>query len=387
MVRSNGLTWALLLALSFLVGCASLARPEPPPPPAIAQNDLQQAWFFQLAPGWQPGQRPERLTPQVSEGVVYVAHRLGQVAALDAMTGQLIWQQQLSPLQAGVTLGNDRIYVIDQQGQLITLRKDNGEEVRRSAMNVAVIAPPIVNEHRMILLARDGSLRVWDLRTDSWIWIRDTEQPTLTLHGQMIPVLYDDLVIAGFANGRLVAFDFRTGEEQWALRLSNPRGANDLQRLVDIDAQPVLVNDRLYAAGYEGILAAINPRTGEFVWQDSASVLASLGTDGRSLFVAEYRGDIVSYALPSMAIQWRNQQYRGRPITAVTASSEGIVLTDRQGFVHLLDPNTGLTRGRFAMKGSQTFSVPAQSHSAGFVVQSVQGLVLSGQYAPASMNP
>lgn len=384
MVPSKILLLFWVLGLSLLTGCATLIRPEPPPPPELTQNQLAQSWHFDLAEGWQPGQRPERFTPQVVDDVIYVAHRLGSVAALDAQTGQPIWQQQLQPLQAGVSVGGGRVYVIDQQGDLITLAQNDGREIRRSAMNVAVIAPPQVSEHRMLLLARDGSLRVWDLRTDSWIWIHDTEQPTLTLHGQMVPMIVDDLVIAGFANGRLVAFQLLTGEIQWAIRLSNPRGVNDIQRLVDIDAQPVLVNGRLYAAGYEGLLAAINPRTGELSWQTSASVVASLASDGRSLFVAEYRGDVVAYALPSMAIRWRNQLYRGRPLTALTATSEGLVMTDRQGHVHLLDPDTGDTRGRFSMVGSQTFNVPAQAHNHGFVVQSVQGLILSGEHVEHS---
>jgi outer membrane protein assembly factor BamB len=203
----------------------------------------------------------------------------------------------------------------------------------------------------------------------------------------MVPMVVDDLVIAGFANGRLVAFQLLTGEIQWALRLSNPRGANDIQRLVDVDAQPVLVNGRLYAAGYEGILAAIQPTTGEVSWQQPSSVVASLTTDGRSLYVADYRGDIIAYALPSMAVRWRNQQYGGRPITALNATSEGLVMTDRQGHIHLLDFETGDTQGRFSMVGSQTFSVAAQPHAHGFVVQSVQGLVFSGQHRPMWQQP
>lgn len=387
MVRSKWFSVALMLMLSGLYGCATWVRPELPAPPELTQNNLVQAWHFTLAPGWQPGQRAERLTPKVVDDVVYVAHRLGTVAGLDADTGATIWQQQSSPLQAGVTVAENRVYVIDQQGTLITLAADDGRELRRSAMDVAVTAPPIVHEHRMILLARDGSLRVWDLRTDSWIWIHDTEQPTLTLHGQMVPMVVDDLVIAGFANGRMVAFQLLTGEIQWAIRLSNPRGASDLQRLVDVDAQPVLANGRLYAAGYEGVLAVINPRTGEFSWQNSASVVASLATDGRVLFVAQYRGDIVAYDMPSMAVRWRNQSYRGRPITALSWTDAGLVMTDRQGYVHLLDAETGDTQGRFSMVGSQTFSVPAQANQGGFVVQSVQGLVLSGQLGTARQQP
>lgn len=387
MVRSRAKALGLFLMLSWLAGCAGLLRPEPPPPPALERQELRQSWHFDLAPGWQPGQRPERLTPQVVEDVVYVAHRLGTIAALKGATGELIWQQNLAPLQAGVTVADGRLYVIDEQGTLIILATEDGREIRQSALNIAALAPPVVHEHRLILLGRDGSLRVWDLRTDSWIWIHDTEQPTLTLHGQVRPMVVDDLVIAGFANGRLVAFQLLTGEIQWAQRLSNPRGTNDIQRLVDIDAQPVLVNDRLYAAGYEGSLVALNPSTGDVSWQTSSSVVASLASDGRHLYVAEYRGDIVAYAIPSMALRWRNQQYRGRPITALTATQDGLVLTDRQGYVHLLEPETGDNRGRFSMVGSQTFSVPAQSHAYGFVVQSVQGLVLSGQHDPAWYQP
>ncbi|MEX1058002.1 MAG: PQQ-binding-like beta-propeller repeat protein, partial [Natronospirillum sp.] len=250
-----------------------------------------------------------------------------------------------------------------------------GELEQDSDLGLTTLLPPAVAGNYIALLGQDGALRLWDNASRSWVWIYDSEQPTLTLHGQSQPLIIDNMVVAGFANGRLVGFNLLTGELRWAHRLSDPRGSTDLQRLVDVDAGPLLIDGRVYAAGFEGRLVEVMPESGDIRWETQQSVSANLVTDGRSLFVASRTGEVFAYDLRNKGIRWHQQGYAGRPITGLSVTGEGLVMTDRRGYAHVLSTLTGDTLGRINFRGSRHFTVPAATDSDRFYLQSMEGLI------------
>lgn len=372
----------LLTALLVLTGCGNLARTPPPEPPALTDDRVRLDWGFRFVRDWQPGQGPERLRPALGDDHLYVAYQDGQVAALDRDTGRVQWRQQYEPWQAGVTLADGRLYLVSKAGDLKTLSAEDGSLLQSSHLNLSTLAAPVVEGDRVALIGRDGSLRLWDLSNESWVWIYDSEQPGLTLHGQAQPLIVGDQVVAGFANGRLAGFSLRTGELRWAQRLSDPRGSTDLQRLVDVDTSPLLVNGRIFAGSFEGRLLGVAADTGEPSWTIDKSVTASLATDGRSLFVADRGGEIVAYDLQTQGERWRQQGYSGRPLTGLTVAGNRLVVTDRRGYIHVLDSANGDTIGRLDFSGSRHFTVPAVADGERFYAQSMEGMIISGRERP-----
>lgn len=366
---------ALAVAMLLLAACGSLPSLPPEPPELTADNEARMDWSQRFLDGWQPGQGAVRMQPAVGEQTIYVAHSDGQVMALNKETGRTVWRESYTPWQSGVTLVDDRLYLLNQDGELKILDAADGSELDSAELGVTTLTPPAVQGDRVAIMAQDGSLRLWDTSDRSWVWIHESDQPSLTLHGQASPMIMGDQVIAGFANGRLAAFAMRDGELQWAHRLSDPRGSTDLQRIVDVDAQPVLVDGRLYAAAFEGRVVEIIPETGEIGWQKEKSVTANLATDGRSLFVATRSGEVYAYDLGNKGERWHQQGYAGRPITGLSVSGDALIMTDRRGYAHVLSTQSGETLGRLNFRGSQNFTVPAGADDERFYLQSMQGLV------------
>src|SRR5690625_8024444 len=86
--------------------------------------------------------------------------------------------------------------------------------------------------------------------------------PVLTRRGTSTPLLYEDMVIVGLANGKLVALDRETGGLRWELRVALPQGSKEMERLVDVDGELLLHQGTLYAVAYEGQVVAVDPDTG-----------------------------------------------------------------------------------------------------------------------------
>ncbi|MFC3853800.1 PQQ-binding-like beta-propeller repeat protein [Salinispirillum marinum] len=367
-----------VVALLVLMGCSGLNPRYPAAPQAFAEDRVDFSWSHFLVDGWQPGDGAVRLRPAHDEARLYAAHIDGTVVALNNADGRVQWKKTLNPWQVGITLHRDQLFLLSQTGDLVVLDANTGAELQRTEWGISAVSPMVVQGNQIAILGQDGALRLWDNTSRSWVWIYDSEQPVLTLHGQAQPLFYRDALIAGFANGRVVAFDLLSGEIRWSHRLAQPRGVTDLQRLVDVDVSPLLVNGRIYVAAYEGQLMEIIPETGEVRWRTELSVSTNLATDDALLFVANRTGELFAYDVNSKAILWQQQAVAGRPLTALTVQGDHLVVTDRRGYVYAFQRSNGQPVGRLDFSGRQRFTVPAIADAQNFYVQSMQGLLLKG---------
>lgn len=70
--------------------------------------------------------------PMIDEGVVYAVAYQGKVAAVDRLSGQIIWSRLLSSLN-GLAVENGRIYVSQAEGSLYSLGEEKGKSYWRQA--------------------------------------------------------------------------------------------------------------------------------------------------------------------------------------------------------------------------------------------------------------
>src|SRR5690606_16043850 len=92
--------------------------------PANAHR-LQLAWIWPMADGG-----TNQPAPIAYRGTIYLANTGGVVQALDARTGDLIWEHRLAANVAmrGMTLYEDKL-ILQSAGRLVALSARNGEEV------------------------------------------------------------------------------------------------------------------------------------------------------------------------------------------------------------------------------------------------------------------
>lgn len=132
---------------------------------------------------------------------VYAAGYQGNVASLAAESGQILWSRDISTFR-GASVDWNNIYTVTEQGEIIALSRRNGDEVWRQ-----------------------GSL----LR----------REPTL-------PIAFNTTVVVGDFEGYLHFFSNFSGEPVARLRLGGAA----------ISADPVVVANRLYVQSDSGTVAA-----------------------------------------------------------------------------------------------------------------------------------
>ncbi len=92
-------------------------------------NDLRQVWSWAMQDGSSLGNDP---APIVHNGVLYVNNAAGVLQALDAKTGELIWENRYgtnagAPAMRGITIYGDNVYVTSAEAHLIAFDARTGK--------------------------------------------------------------------------------------------------------------------------------------------------------------------------------------------------------------------------------------------------------------------
>ncbi|AOM00414.1 outer membrane protein assembly factor BamB [Cobetia marina] len=343
-----------LLTVSLLAGCASSAQPEYAPKELVdfdATVALDSAWSESVGNGLGRAHYP--LAPIVANDRLFVAAEEGELEAFDAKTGDEVWQ---ITLPAGITsaLNADpsRLYVGTRDGKVSAIDQQDGSIEWSTRVSSEVLAAPQYNEELIVVQSVDGSVTALDRFTGEEQWVYSATIPALTLRGTGAPRVIQPVTFAGFANGKLVTLDNRSGQELWDLRVAVPSGRTEVDQLVDLDGQPVLTRDgRLYVTSYNGRLIALDARNGEPLWDKPSSSYLTPIVVGDYLFSIDNASHILAMDANTGNVLWKSEDLEGRWLTSPAFIDGKLVVGDYEGYVHLIDAQSGEMAGRYDVGG------------------------------------
>lgn len=287
-----------------------------------------------------------KLSPAYAYGKVFVASRDGLVKALDPETGKVLWEQDVegdvpARLSGGITAGYSQIFMGSENGQVLALNEETGELNWRVDVDGEVLAAPATDSNLVIVNTNKGTLLALNQEDGSQKWAISTEVPNLTLRGSSAPVALSGGVFWGTANGRLAAAIAEHGQLIWQQPIGSPQGATEIDRLVDVDASPLVLGGALYTIGFNGQLTAIDLRSGKPVWKRNHSSATDLASDGSRIFVVTDKDHLVAFDSRSGTELWSNDKLEHRLLTAPKVIEGYVVVGDSEGYLYWIDRSSG----------------------------------------------
>ncbi len=285
-----------------------------------------------------------KLRPWLQGELIYTVDENGMVSAFNAETGNRQWREKLKmPVVSGVGgNGSDRVYVGSKDGQLVALDAQSGETLWESTLTSEVLAPPAANQDYVVVRTADGRLNAMNADDGETLWYFQRSVPLLSLRGVSAPKIVDDMVIAGFDNGKLVSLDIADGRVIWEATVAVPRGRTELERLVDIDADPVIIDNTVYAAAFQGYVAAYDLRDGSERWDRELSVETGIDvTPGEAVFLTDSESYVWAIQDGSGDSLWRQTRLLRRGATAPVIAGDYIVVGDFEGYLHWIARSDG----------------------------------------------
>jgi len=340
-----------LLGVLLLQGCGTMADPttwfgqeDPATIPAeleaIAEQFKPQELWSENTDGSELEQAG--LRPAVQSGVLYVADGEGNIAALSADSGATQWEMETElPITAGPGVGEGLLAVGTSEGEVVVFGASDGAERWRTFVTSEILAVPAVGADRVVVHSLDGRLFALNAADGTTVWRYDRDIPVLTLRGSSSPVIVADKVYVGLENGKVVALDLATGEADWEATVATAVGRTDLERMTDIDSDPLYYAGALYVASFQGKVMALGEASGKPFWTRDLASYANMAANYRQLAVVDADSRVWALDPDTGAAKWRQEALLHRRLSGPAIQGGYIVVGDFEGYLHWLSPDDG----------------------------------------------
>ncbi|MDA3821875.1 MAG: PQQ-binding-like beta-propeller repeat protein [Bacteroidales bacterium] len=138
-----------------------------------AYPPLTEQWNFQV-------QGDVISSPVVVDNILYVGARSGSIYALNAQTGELIWDYSSDDwIDATPTVADSMVYIPSRDGYIYALDKDDGNLVWQASIGGPSISSPLYLNGKIYVGSgiSDKKLKVYDALDGSLLWQYSANQP------------------------------------------------------------------------------------------------------------------------------------------------------------------------------------------------------------------
>ncbi len=309
------------------------------------QVNVQPVWATKAGRG--AGRLSYEFSPVVKEDIIYTVDRRGVFSMLDKQTGRMLAQHG-SRMKVTSNLAVDdegKAYAANDKGEIFAIAVETGEIAWQTPVNLEILAQPQLTEKFVIATTLKGGLYVLDKATGELQWEFAVASPMMIERRTNPPLVVNDTIYAGLANGKILAFNVEDGEILWERKVSIPEGIGEVGNLIDIDTQPLLWDDALFVKTYQREIIALNKRTGEVLWKHPNIPGVGMLVEDAILYVVGRRGGVWALDTQTGHTKWESPALEERFLAAPVMMDEYIVLGDSRGYLLWLSKQAGQLEG------------------------------------------
>jgi len=356
-----------LVLLGLLAACGSSSRPEPPPIGEFkAQQAIKTLWTFKFAAADQLNQ-----SLQIVNDHVALASADGTVAVVNTMDGKLSWKYALGMrLLSGAGFDGEKLAVISASNELVVLQ--DGKLLWRKRMKAQSYTNPLVAGDRVFVLLADRSVAAFDAGTGQPLWTQQRPGEPLVLKQNGVLSAFQNSLLAGMG-GHLVSLNPDNGQILWDVAIANPRGINDLERLVDLVASPSRIRNSVCVRAFQAQIGCVDASRGALVWNKSSVGIKGLGGEAEVLVSSESNGVVRAWSRSTGERVWDTDRLKYRELSAPLWTTKGVVVGDEGGWIYVLSGKDGSLLNRLQTTASGFASAPTPLADGGFVMLSRNG--------------
>lgn len=348
----NSKVFLFVFIAAILVACGDDDNSEPPAEltefePSIKISSI---WSTKTSEGIK--QQFLFIEPLLLDDKIVTAARDGHISIINLKNGAIIDEIELETTLSGGVGGNADVWLLaTRNGELIAINGVTHEVLWKVNVPSEVLARPIIYGDAALIRTVDGQIVSLDLATGKVRWAYQRTKPALTLRGSGSPIIARDRIFVGLANGRLVALSPTDGSVIWDIILAVPKGHSEIQRLVDIDGHTELFGHVLYAASFQGRVAAIDVQRGQFLWTRDFSTYTGVTLDSKVLYSTDDRSHIWALDRYNGATLWKQEKLQARNVTRPVLVGDYVVVGDFDGYLHVMSRFDGHFVARIAVGG------------------------------------
>ena len=332
------------------------------PPAALteyqAELQIEQLWKTSIGKG--ADKQFLKLIPVVQADRIYAADRQGNLQARNTADGDLIWESSSEfDYSAGPGLGRDVLVMGCTSGQVVAYDIASGQQKWLTSVPSEVQAVPLVAQGIVVVRTTDGKVIALREADGSQIWLSESSVPALSIRGAGAPIVVEHAVIIGSANGKMQALQLSDGKSLWESTIAMPSGRSEIERLVDLDVDPVHSRGAIFISSFTGGTSSVSEVDGDIIWRNpDISSYAGISADYRYLYVTDTHSEVSQLDQRNGASLWKQKDLHNRHLTAPVVYGNYVVVGDFEGYVHWLSTSDGRLLGRTQVASSPIEAKP-----------------------------
>jgi len=211
-------------------------------------------------------------SPVIAQDKLYFGSANGIVYALDAETGDSLWNfPTKDKIWSTPAIEGDTLFIGSFDNKFYALDAADGSKKWEFETEGAIVSTPLVHNNTVYIGSfdrylyaldiADGSLK-WKFLAENWFWAK--------------PVIHNGAIYAGCLDGKVYVLDISSGDKLAELDMGSA-----------VSSSPVLVGDSVIVATQDGVVYAVD--TGNYqkrmLVDLEETVNASLATDQNNVYV------------------------------------------------------------------------------------------------------
>jgi outer membrane protein assembly factor BamB len=308
--------------------------------------------------------------PVVAGGVVFTLDADTNAVATRAADGARLWERDLAPsfeetgaIGGGLATQAGVLFVATPYGDVLALGADDGALLWIQRIGIPVRGAPSVSGSRVFAITVDNQLHVLSAETGKVLWTHAGFAEPAGLLGGASPAIDGDMVVVPYSSGEIFALRVENGLAVWSDSLTRVGRVTALGQLSDIRGQPVIDRGVLYAASHSGRMVAIDIRTGSRVWKQDITSVHTPWVAGDFLYLVTVDAEVVALSRTDGRILWvrqltqfENERRRENPIqwSGPVLAGDRLIVGANTGDVVVISPYTGRILGGLRLSDGVT---------------------------------
>ena len=350
---------------------------------------LERQWRTGIGEG--AGKRARLLAqPVVAEGLAFTMDAEASVRAINANTGDVVWDLDLTPddedstfASGGVAYEDGLLFATTGFAQVVAIEAKTGKVVWRQSLSGPMRGAPTVRAGRVFVVTVDNQTHCLAAEDGAVLWTHQGISEGASLLAGTSPAVDGNVVVVPYSSGELFALRVDNGSVLWQDQLTTLRRTDNVATLSDIRGRPIIDRGRVYAIGHADMLVAIDLRTGRRLWEREVGGIQSPWVAGDYLFLVTNSNEALAVEAKTGRLLWVTQlriwedeeDKEGRVIWAgPVLASDRLIVGSSDGYLVALSPYTGEVLGKVSVSDGVTIQ-PAVANGTLYFVTNDADLV------------
>ena len=209
-------------------------------------------------------------------------------------------------VRGGIAYFDNTIIFVDAYGQIKSIDINNSAINWATSIEFPILSPPLIYRGYIYFISADNRVFALSFETGEIAWTFQTIEEEKKNLFTATPVAIENIIIAPFSNGEVIAFKYDTGQPLWSENTSKVSIISNFD-LRDISANPVISGSSLITLSNNGRLMSNNIVNGKRNWNIDISGSQTPTVSGNQIYLVDNDARLMCINKKTGEIYWITQ--------------------------------------------------------------------------------